>query len=146
ITKSFNPLQIKVGETSVMTFQVSNPNASLALSNISFSDTFPAGLEVDNPVVSTNTCGGSFTPALVGGATSLNYSGGSLAGGAMPCTVSVQVKATTAGVKPNQATAISATETGGNGSSNTAMLTVVGAPGLSKVFNPSTVVIGQASS
>ncbi len=146
VAKSFLPTQIKVNETSVMTFTVANPNAGLALSNISFSDTFPAGVEVDNPVVMTNTCGGSFSPALVGGATSFSYIGGSIGAGGPVCTISVQVKATTAGVKPNTTGVISATETGAGATSNTATLTVVGAPVLAKAFTPPTVVFGQTSS
>ena len=146
VTKSFTPTQIKVGETSVMTFSVANPNAALSLNNISFSDTFPAGIEVDNPVVATNTCGGSFSPPLAGGATSFSYSGGSRAGGASPCTISIQVKATVAGLKNNTTGAISSTETGTGATSNTATLTVVGAPTLAKAFTPATVVFGQTSS
>ncbi|MBI1765943.1 MAG: Ig-like domain repeat protein, partial [Acidobacteria bacterium] len=146
VTKSFAPAQIKVGETSVMTFSVANPNAALNLTNISFSDTFPAGLEVDNPVVSTNTCGGSFSPALAGGATSFSYIGGSIAGGGPACTITIQVKATTAGLKPNTTGPVTAAETGGSATSNTATLTVVGAPVLTKAFTPPTVVVGQTSS
>ncbi len=146
VAKSFLPTQIKVNETSVMTFSVTNPNAGLALSNISFNDTFPAGVEVDNPVVMTNTCGGSFSPALVGGATSFSYIGGSIGAGGPACAISVQVKATTAGVKDNTTGVISATQTGPGATSNTATLTVVGAPVLVKAFTPATVVVGQPSS
>ena len=146
IAKSFTSAQIKVGETSVMSFSIANPNAALSLSNISFSDTFPAGIEVDSPVVTTNTCGGSFSPALAGGATNFSYSGGSLAGGASPCTISVQVKATSAGLKNNTTGTISATETGTGATSNTATLTVVGAPTLAKSFSPASILFGQTSS
>ncbi len=145
IAKGFAPTQVKVNEVSVMTFTLTNNNTSSA-SNISFSDTFPAGLEVDTTSFTpTNTCGGVFNPALTNGATTLNYQGGSLAGSGATCTITVQVKGTSPGLKDNQTGPISSTENGTGNTSNLATLTVVGAPVLAKSFSPNPVVLGQAS-
>jgi large repetitive protein len=146
LAKSFTPTQIKVGETSVMSFTITNNNPGSA-SGISFSDTFPAGIEVDNTGYTLiNTCGGSFNPALVNGATSFTYQGGALAGGGATCNITLQVKATSAGLKDNTTGPISSTEGGTGQTSNTATLTVVGAPTLTKAFTPPTVTVGQTSS
>ena len=144
LAKSFAPTQIKVGETSVMTFMFTNNNPGSA-SNVSFSDTFPAGVEVDNPVISTNTCGGAFSPALAGGALNFSYVGGSIAGGGGTCTITVQVKATTSGLKDNTTGAVSSPKAASAQPAIRPTLTVVGAPVLTKAFTPSTVVTGQSS-
>jgi hypothetical protein len=141
-SKAFAPAQIKVGETSTLTFNISNPNASQALNNISFSDSFPMGVEVDAaPMALNNGCGGTFAPAA--GATSVSFSGGMLAASGS-CSLSVKVKATSFGVKDNLTGQISATESGPGGMAM-ATLTVVGAPTFSKSFASNPIRVGNTS-
>ncbi len=44
ISKSFNPAAIPVGGTSTLSLTFGNPNTSTTLTNLSVSDTLPAGL------------------------------------------------------------------------------------------------------
>src|SRR4029079_7953772 len=88
IAKAFSPQTILQGGTSVLTFTITNPNSSNALSGVAFSDTYPANVTNATPASPTNTCGGSVTATNGGG--SITLTGGSLAGGAT-CTVTVNV-------------------------------------------------------
>ncbi len=134
INKSFAVAQIPLNGTTTMSFQINNPNAAVPLNNISFSDNLLGGLVVDTPpTVSTNTCGGNFNPALVGGETSITYQGGSLAGNGS-CTITLKIKGTSPGAKTNTTGAVSSTESGPGGTSNTANLAVVAPPTVIKNF------------
>ena len=96
IAASFTPASVQVGANSVLTFTITNPNAAVALSAVSFTDVYPANLINANPAVPAvaNTCGGALT-ASPGGASV------ALSGGAIPaagsCTVSVAVTSAVAG-------------------------------------------------
>jgi hypothetical protein len=121
IAKSFSPTTIVEGGSSTLSFTINNPNASQSLSGIAFTDSFPTGLVVYGVPDATNTCGGTFTP--VAGATVIQLSGASLAGGGS-CGVSVTVKATQAGPLNNTTGPIRSTPGGAGATSNTATLTV----------------------
>ena len=142
INKGFAPASVSVGATSVLTFTIQNPNSGVALTGIAFADNLPSGVVVASAPGASNSCGGTFT--AVGGASSLN-----LAGGTLPvngtCTASVNVQATTAGVKNNTTGAITSNEGGTGTTSNTATLTVTPATTTTAVIsslNPS--IFGQA--
>jgi uncharacterized repeat protein (TIGR01451 family) len=141
LTKSFSPTSVAVGGTSTLTINFTNPNASVALSNLSISDSLPAGLEVDATPAATNTCGGTFNPTA--GATSISVTGGSLTTGGS-CAISVKVKGTTAGVKNNTTGNVSTTESGSGGTAS-ATLNVFGAPTIAKAFSPTGVALGGVS-
>ena len=141
LTKSFIPSQIPVGGVSTLSFTITNPNAGLTLNNISFSDTFPAGIEIDTTPNVVNSCGGSVTANP--GATSFSLSGVTLAGGAN-CTITVNVRGTTAGVKLNTTGTISSTESGA-GTTASATLTVVGPATLTKTFTPDSIALNGTS-
>jgi len=100
ITKSFSPTSILAGiGVSAMTFQIANPNAATALSGVAFNDNFPSSpgaMTVASPATfSTSGCGSPvFTP--VAGATSIGFSGGTIAAGGT-CTVTVNVAAAAIG-------------------------------------------------
>src|SRR5262249_8054889 len=124
IAKSFAPSSIPLGGTSVLTFSISNPNASTALTGVAFTDTFPAGLTVVAPQV--NPCGG---PATAGGG-SVTLWGGSLAA-ASSCTISVTVTGTTAGTKVNASSNVTSTNGGtGNSASASLEVTALAPPGI----------------
>ena len=67
ITKSFAPAVVDLNGASVATITVTNPNAQLSLTNVQFSDTMPAGINLI-----TQTGGTCSTPATGGGMFSIN--------------------------------------------------------------------------
>src|SRR5207249_137917 len=56
LTKSFSPTSIGSGAATVLTFTVTSPAGSPAVSNIGFTDTLPPGLRVGNPPSVGGTC------------------------------------------------------------------------------------------
>src|SRR6059058_781810 len=46
ITKTFNPALVALNGSSIGTITVTNPNAALPLTNVQFSDTMPAGIDL----------------------------------------------------------------------------------------------------
>ena len=132
ISKAFAPTMILVGETSTITFTITNPNASTPLTGVAFSDLLPEGLEVaETPNASLAGCSASSTPVFLpqAGDTSLSFSAGSIAGGGT-CTIQVDLLATSQGLKNNTTDVVSSTEGGTGSVSNTATLNV-DAPSLS---------------
>jgi uncharacterized repeat protein (TIGR01451 family) len=119
LTKAFAPSTVPVGGTTRLTFTLTNPNPTVGLSRITFSDPFPGGLAVAaNPSV-INTCGG--VPSVGPFALAVAYANASLPPGGS-CTFSVNVTAGSAGVKTNTTTIISSSA--GIGSPATGTLTV----------------------
>src|SRR5207302_1140054 len=114
IAKAFGAGTIALNGTTSLTLTLTNPNATAALSGVSFTDTLPSGLTVPN--ATTSPCGGSL---VVTGNNTLTFSGGTLAVGAS-CPISVTVTGTTAGVKNNTTGAVGSTEGGTGATSNTA--------------------------
>jgi LPXTG-site transpeptidase (sortase) family protein len=135
VSKAFSPSPIAVNGTSTLTFTITNPN-SIAASGIAFSDTFPTGLAVASPAnASTSGCGSpTFSPTA--GASSVSFSGGSLAANGS-CTASVSVTATTAGPHTNITDFISSTQGGTNNGPTgyaSASLTAILPPVIAKAF------------
>jgi len=126
ITKAFGNPQIWVGYTTTLSFTISNPNPTSALSGIGFIDTFPAGLIVATPNGLAGACGGGTITAAAGSG-SVSLSGASLPASGT-CTFSVKITATGSGSMVNVTGPISSTETGPGGTSNAAALSVVAAP------------------
>src|SRR5262249_12402720 len=77
VTKNFAVGSIAVNGTTTLTFNIANPNASVALTGLAFTDSLPAGLVVAPAPNLSNTCNGSAT--AVAGAGSVSLSGGTLA-------------------------------------------------------------------
>jgi LPXTG-site transpeptidase (sortase) family protein len=156
INKSFTPISIAAGGTSVLRVTIFNPNV-FALTNTSWTDNLIAvqpGLRIANPVGLTNTCGGVVT--AVAGSTTLSLSGGTvpaqIGSTAGSCTVSINVTSLISGSLINTIPvgALSATG-GGTNISNTspasATLNVTGAPTptVSKSFSPNVIWAGATS-
>lgn len=120
LSKSFGALSIPLGGVTTLTFVVANPNAATALTNVSFNDTLPAGLQVATPNGLTTTCGGTVTAAA--GSTSVSLSGATLAGGAS-CTITVNVLGVAEGSAVNVSDPITAANAG-TGNTATASLFV----------------------
>jgi len=138
ISKSFTPDPIAVGETSTLTFTITNPNSATGLAGIAFTDTLPAGLTVASST--TPQCGGTLavtTPDTIA------LSGGSLAAGSS-CTFDLTVTGTSAGLKSNTTGAVSSTN-GGTGNTASDTLNVIGPPSIAKAFTPTAITVGGTS-
>ncbi|MDD5544271.1 MAG: hypothetical protein PHX83_13965, partial [Acidobacteriia bacterium] len=144
IAKAFSPNSIPLNGTSTITFSLTNPNSTVGLSGVGFTDSLPGGMTVANPAHAVTHCGGTFTPNP--GDASLTFSGGvistaekraSVAVTTNPCTVTVDVTSSTVGNSDNTTTAITSTEGGTGSTSNTATLAVVAPPTISKAFGAS---------
>lgn len=133
ISKAFANNPILAGNTSRLTLTINN-GLGTSLTGVAFTDTYPVGLvNAAVPNVST-TCAGTVTATP--GANVIALTAGNVAS-LGNCTVSVDVTSSTAGVYANTSGGVSSTQSGaaGNGS-NTASLTVIGAPQATKTFNP----------
>lgn len=134
IQTGFTPNTIPVNGSTTITFTISNPN-NAALSGVTFTDTMPAALKIATPVSITNSCNGSITANA--GTSTISLADGTL-GALSSCTISVTITADTGGIYPNTTAPVDAAETPVGAQSNTAVLTVIGTPVISKAFIPAT--------
>jgi len=121
INKTFGTTNLITGETTSLTFTITNPNpnGATSLTGVAFTDTLPAGLVVATPNGLTGGCGSGTITATAGSGT-ISLSGATLAGGGS-CTFSVDVTGTTAGTYENTVQVTSA----GACTGNTASATVI---------------------
>jgi hypothetical protein len=138
ISKAFGAARIQLNGSTSMTITLNNPAGNVALSGVAFSDSLPAGLVVSTPNGLSNTCGGIVTASA--GAGTVGLSIGTLAAGGS-CAITVNVTGTTAGVKNNTTGPISWIVNGVGASSNTATLTVVPPPTISKAFGAAKIAL-----
>ena len=139
--KAFAPATIFATETSTLTFTVDNSANTATLSAIAFTDNLPSGMTVAaTPNASTTCTGGTIT--AVGGAGTLSYSGGGLAGGAT-CTVQVDVEVSGTGSFAN--TSGDLTSIAGNSGTASDTLTVEGPPAFAKAFAPAIILLNGVS-
>ena len=103
LSKSFFPSIVNVGQVSTLTFTISNPPLT-AKSSISWVDTLPTGLVIDDNPNKRTTCPGGVTETStvaamtpVAGATSVTITNASISANVASCTYKVNVKATAAG-------------------------------------------------
>ena len=102
ITKSFNPAVVALNGNSIATITVTNPNAALPLTNVQFSDTMPAGIDLI-----TQTGGTCSTLATGGGMFSINpgtetfSSTSNVLAGGQSCTITVSVRGAAIGAHIN---------------------------------------------
>jgi uncharacterized repeat protein (TIGR01451 family) len=110
ITKSFFPAVVALNGSSIGTITVTNPNA-VPLTNVQFSDTMPAGIDLI-----TQTGGTCSTPATGGGMFSINpgtetfSSTSSVLAAGQSCTITVSVKGTTLGTHINTTSQVTSSE------------------------------------
>ena len=157
ITKSFltSPILPNTGMSTVQ-IVLANSN-SVALSGATFTDTFPTtpGAMTLFDLTTTNSCSGSLLSNL-GAALAVGSAGIQLTGGTIPangsCTITVNVKATTAGDYTNTIPAsptagfLNTSNGGGNTIAASAPLSVrLAAPTLTKSFSPATIVANSAT-
>jgi arabinogalactan endo-1,4-beta-galactosidase len=123
IAKSFGAAGLNIGGSTTLTFNLANPNSSVALSGIGFTDTLPSGLVVSTPNGLVGTCGnGTITAAA--GSNSLSVAGAAL-GADASCSFVVNVTGSGTGTQHNVTTAVTSNEAG-NGATASAQITVVG--------------------
>jgi uncharacterized repeat protein (TIGR01451 family) len=135
IAKSFAAPDLALGSTVNLSFVLTNPNAT-GLTGVSFGDVLPSGLTAPNGT--TAPCGGSLT---ITGGDSLAFADGSLAGSSS-CTITVPVTGALAGVFNNTTGPIISTESGLGATSNTARVTVLAPPTISKAFDAPSILVG----
>ena len=134
IAKSFSPNPIAVGETSTITFTLTNPNSDADLTGVAFSDdyTSPTSSDIVNataPNTSTTCEHDSGLPTLAtvtaaGDGTTLSLANATIPAGGT-CIVQVDVTASTDGIKINTTGAVTATNgTGLTGNTATDTLVV----------------------
>lgn len=151
IAKAFSPTSIAAGATSTVTFTLRNPNpASLlpapGLTGATFTDTL-AGMAIASNQFAGGTCAGVAANAFTTGQTALTFTGLTIPPGSPgSCTVTVVVTAATPGSFPNTASGVLTGQTQTAGApSNTATLTVLDRPTISKSFSPAVIAPGGVS-
>ncbi len=143
IAKSFVPNSSAVTGVSTLSFSITNPNSATALTGVSFTDVFPAGVQVASPPnVSTIGCG-TPTYAPAAGDTTLTFSGATILAADL-CTVTVSVTATTTGAKVNTTGSVTSTN-GGTGNTGTDTLTVLASPTIANAFLPNQIAVNGLS-
>ena len=100
LDKSFSPSVLNVGETSLLTFTITNTSELAAKEGWSFKDTLPAGLVVASPAAASSTCASPTTVIATAGGGTIAVKG-SLAAEMNYCTVNVNVTSATAGTYTN---------------------------------------------
>lgn len=156
ISKSFSVASIARNGTATLTFTITN-NTAAAITGVTFDDLFPAGLVTANPPVLSPAapCGGTLgswngvtAGALSGsgGDAGIRLTGGAIATAGGTCTFTINVTSAAAGVYANTTGGVNSNESSPAGPvSNTATLSVLGAPTVAKGFSPSTIGMGQTS-
>ena len=110
ITKSFSPAVVALNGSSIGTITVTNPNA-VPLTNVQFSDTMPAGIDLI-----TQTGGTCSTLATGGGIFSINpgtdtfSSTSNVLAAGQSCTITVSVKGTVIGAHINTTSPVTSSE------------------------------------
>ena len=150
ISKIFSPTTIPTNTVTTLTFTISNTQtANEPLTNVTFSDPLPAGLEVaSSPSSGTSGAGCTgitFNPSA--GATTLTYTANNMTAGAI-CTAQVNIKPTRAGTFDNVSGYIGSTESGQNKTSTgyaTASLTAIAPPSIAKIFAASPIYVSATT-
>ncbi|MDX2220918.1 MAG: hypothetical protein SF172_18020, partial [Burkholderiales bacterium] len=143
ITKAFGTSPISQGGTSVITFTLTNPNASV-MNNLNFTDAL-VNMTVSSATIGGTCAGVTNSPALVVGATSLNLTVPTLAASSN-CTITVTITSNVSGTHPNTTSGVTSTQTPVAGpASNTANLVVLSPPTLTKSFAPTQIQTGGTS-
>ncbi len=142
-TLAFTPSTIPLSGSSVMSYTITNPNSTITLTGIGFTQTLPSNLKIATPTGFTGSCGGGTITAAAGGS-SLSLGGATLAPGAV-CSFSVRVVPLSAGTAVTSTGNISSTN-GGLGPGGSAQLTIVAPLSLSGSFGASSIAFGGTTS
>lgn len=129
IVKTFAPNPITVGSNTTLTFVITNPNVGYPLTGVAFTDPFPAGvITPNNPFgLTTVGCGSVFTIVPAAGGGTLNVTGVRVAAAGATCTITVNLRGLTTGIKVNTTGVVTSVEDPGSDTA-TDTLTVNAAP------------------
>lgn len=142
ISKTFSPASITVNGTSIVTLTLTK-NSSSSQTNASFTDALSNMTTAGGSV--SGTCTGTNPSTLSSGETALSFTGITIPA-AGSCTVMFSVTSNAAGAHPNTTSGVTSAQTTVAGAaSNTATLTVVAAPTITKAFSPSAINTGGVS-
>jgi uncharacterized repeat protein (TIGR01451 family) len=131
ITKSFSPAVVALNGSSIGTITVTNPNA-VPLTNVQFSDTMPAGIDLI-----TQTGGTCSTLATGGGMFSINpgtdtfSSTSNVLAAGQSCTITVSVKGTVIGAHINTTSPVTSSEAPPGAAASGTLTVLSGVPTLS---------------
>jgi len=119
ISKAFSPNPIYAGNTSTLTFTITNPNSGTALTGVAFTDDLPVDLTIPTAPTAAQ-CGGTVSRSLIGGQyRTVTLTGGSIAAGGT-CTATVATTSSITGSYANTSGSVSSTNAGtGNTASDT---------------------------
>ncbi|HEX4779747.1 MAG TPA: IPTL-CTERM sorting domain-containing protein [Usitatibacter sp.] len=141
LDKSFGAASIPLNATTTLTFVMSNPGN--AHTNVGFTDNFPAGLVLaDTTFTDNGACFGKSISGLAGDA-SISVTVATVPANAL-CSITMNVKGTSVGVKNNTTGPVSSTEDGVGGTAS-ASLNVDAPPTVSTSFVLSPVRVTQAA-
>ncbi|QJR14862.1 DUF11 domain-containing protein [Usitatibacter palustris] len=144
LTKAFGAADIGIGQSTSLTFTITNPAAAPARTGLTFTDTLPTNLVIATPNGLVNNCGGGGITATAGGtAITVVGPGVNAAVGASSCTIVVNVTSATAGTYVNGAAQVTPIAGMLNGVTNQTLN--VRQAGLTKAFVPTTVDAGAPS-
>ena len=151
IVKGFAPNTIWVGQTSVLTINITNNDSKVTLTEAALTDTLPTGVELASPLnVTLTNCGGATSTASAGGDT-ITLNNATIAPGAT-CRIQANVTSFIDDAYTNTIP-VGNIETGDglqtkqgvtNGSPASANLNVQ-AVGIQKSFSPTTIQAGETS-
>jgi uncharacterized repeat protein (TIGR01451 family) len=130
INKAFGAASVPLGGTTALSFTISNPNTTVALTGLSFTDTLPSGLVVSTPNNLIGSCGGGSISATAG-SNVISLTGATLAASGS-CTFSVNVTGTAPGTQSNSV--IVNSDNAGASTTATAILAVLAPPTITKSF------------
>jgi hypothetical protein len=119
ISKVFGAASIPVSGTTSLTFTITNPNTSLTLTGVAFTDPLPAGLVFSGGPIAP--CGGHLA---VSGSGVISLTGATVAAGSS-CMFSITVAGTETGLQVNTTSAVTSNN-GGTGNTATASIMVTG--------------------
>jgi uncharacterized repeat protein (TIGR01451 family) len=131
ISKSFSPAVVALNGSSIGTITVTNPNA-VPLTNVQFSDTMPAGIDLI-----TQTGGTCSTLATGGGMFSINpgtetfSSTSSVLAAGQSCTITVSVRGTVIGAHLNTTSPVTSSEAPPGAAASATLTVLSGVPTLS---------------
>ena len=141
-SKAFSPDTIAPGGTSTLTFTIDNTSSTVDATSLDFTDSLPAGVEIETPYNAATTCTGG-TLAAVAGAGVISYSGGGSVSAGASCTVTVDVTSSTPGPHPNTSGNLtSSLGDSGNASDTLTVNPLLGQLTVTKVPDSLTVVQG----
>jgi uncharacterized repeat protein (TIGR01451 family) len=125
VIKAFGAASIPLNGGTTLTFTYTNPNSTVGLTGVAFTDTLPAGLVVSTPSGLSGNCtpgSTSGTITSISGTDVVSLSGATLAASGSCFFTVTNVTGTTAGTK-NNSVQITSTE-GGTGNTSNASLDV----------------------